>query len=290
MTKILKLAGCALMMSSFCANEVKANCPELSQTELRRLCRWEGFKVFGIKAGSIEKDGVTLTNKLGTCGEGDSVKEFVTKKGSTMYPGILTKDFAEPTNPLKGLCTYTVGHDKIAFNVQLPPKPEEPKPLPEPQPHRKDPRTIGGVDITTSPHLKQVPIERPKIASPAVRQELPQVAATPDHPGRPVPSYLNPTPRPAVRGIPSGAQPAPQQEERKGPPQYAPPQVPSKVPQRQLPPTPTVEGSPIHEEKPTDMRSELEQQLKKRRMQPATDQDPNTPPRRRPPEPPYRGE
>lgn len=124
MKKSLTLASFALLLNGFFASGIHAEaCPELTRDEISTLCRWTIISkvTFGkIKSGTITKDGVTLTNTLKTCGQGDSLKAFLKESKSKTYPAELTKDPKDPNNSLKGLCTYNLGKEKIAFNIQLP--------------------------------------------------------------------------------------------------------------------------------------------------------------------------
>ena len=162
----LKLVSFTLSFFSFCTPNIMGadKCPELNLKELRQLCRWEGFSkvpFVGIKAGFVKKGDVTLRNELHTCGEGDSLKQFFSQKKSTKYKGEFAKSFREPSNPLVGLCTYTLDGEKIGFEIDLPSRPTAVPVSPVPPrptvPYK--PKVVGGVDITMSPKIKDVIIK-----------------------------------------------------------------------------------------------------------------------------------
>jgi hypothetical protein len=185
MNKTIKLLSYAtIFLSGFSTTEIMANCPELTRDEIRTICRWKAINKITlglVAAGGIEKNGVKLNNN-GTCGEKDSLEQFWKHDNQKTYPGKLTKDFAEPNNALKGLCTYDLGHQKIGFAVTLPPKPTSPAPVAEkqnidPNPPKK-PKIVGGVDITSSPQVQNV-IIKPR-TPPQVPPRPRQLPSTPD--------------------------------------------------------------------------------------------------------------
>ena len=155
-----------ILPSGFGIADVMADgkCPDLKQKELRQLCRWEGLSkipLLHIKAGSVVKDGVTLTNTRGTCGEGDEIKEFVTKNKNHLYKGTLTQ---KQSNKLEGICTYKVGGkidekgeqiggDGIAFEVALPAE------ISGPIAEAKKPTTVKGFNYM-NPQGTDVPIKK----------------------------------------------------------------------------------------------------------------------------------
>ena len=239
MRKTLKLVSITFLLSNFCTTNILAEvgCPQLALKELRQLCRWTGLSklpLLKIKAGKVEKDGVTLENKLKTCGEGDSIKQFLSNDSTKVYVGKSSKSFVDPNNPLKGQCVYTLNNEKIAFDVELPPQPKTPQPTmqtkeninpPPPPPRRK---VVGGVDITTSPKVQNV-IVRP---------------TAPVRPTRPAPQS---------QGTPSGSHPVPSHLRKQQSPH-----VGSSIPPSEKPPLPPIMST---EQPNMDMRSELAQRL-----------------------------
>jgi hypothetical protein len=167
-----------------------------------------------IEAKKITIDGATLQNKHDSCREKDSVKQFLTKNTEQTYAGKVSKDFKAPNDHSQVLCIYTIDNEAFGFSAEGVPHPDahakkEDK-VASPV-HRKDPRTFGGVDITTSPKVQQVPFREP--TQPAKKEPVriqPQIAPQrPDQPIRP-----NPLPRPLAN--PSGSTP----------PNYPPPKTP----------------------------------------------------------------
>jgi hypothetical protein len=210
-------------------------CPTLTKPELKQLCRWTGLKkvpFMKIQAGEVTtKEGITLVNKLGTCRELDSIRAFFTTDEHKTYPGVRAKDPSDPTNRLKGLCTYTINTftigkpaEKIGFEVTFPPEPEpEPEVIPS-APTKK--HVIGGVDITFSPKIQEVEIkEKPLRPNPTEQAEL--VPLPPPRPARPTQATQGeeaPSSRPPARTPPPvpSAQSAWENEENEAAPSQLP--------------------------------------------------------------------
>ena len=254
MKKISKSIKYSLMISSFMITATShlqaASCPTLNRDQIRTLCRWDALKnipFLKIEAKKITIDGATLQNKHDSCREKDSVKQFVTKNIEQTYVGKVSKDFKAPNDHSQVLCLYTIDKEVFGFSAEGVPHPDAgaKKENTPPPVHRKDPRTFGGVDITTSPKVQQVPFHEP--TQPTKKEPThihPQTA--PQRPNQPpVPDQHtgpNPLPGKRMRAIPPQESPPPRpthelptQSGGTPPPSYSPPPIPQK---RALPPLP----------------------------------------------------
>ena len=200
-------------------------CPVLNQTELKQLCRWTGLsKIPGlkIKAGQVTIGETTLENKLGSCGESDSVKAFLSNDPSKTYEGVLTKNPTDPNNSSKALCTYKIstlsGKERsIGFEVTFPSEISKIQP-------KTGPKKIQGVDITTSPDTQSVEIKKEKLI------QNPSPTSKP-----PIHSQTVPTDRP----VPPAAMIQAQQPPLGAPPAFPGTNTGSKPPSRKPPAPPT---------------------------------------------------
>jgi hypothetical protein len=244
-------------------SSIDAKCPPIGRDDVRDICRWKGFRIFGVQAGKKEIGKVMLKN-IGECGEEKSITEYFTKNPKTsFYSGKVAKDLKDPS---KIYCIYNIDKHLIKFlatgvgleeGSELPEEPAAPLPPP-----RSKPRTIRGIDITAGPEERDVPLAKPGAS---------QVPPPPPRMGRPVP------PPPAYEESSESESP---------PPAYEPPQPSSSAPQYPPPAPPKA--------KPLDMKSELEERLKKRKAVEygsspveGIENVPPPPPRHRPAEPVY---
>lgn len=178
-------------------------CPVLNKTELKQLCRWKLLsKIPGVKAGQVTVEGTTLVNKLGSCGESDSVKAFFNTDPSKTYEGVATKDPTDVNNPSKALCTYDIetlrGKNRaIAFEVTFAPEVSMIQP-------KKGPKITRGVDITSSPNTQTVEIKKGQDSQKPAPTFTPPVTSPTVSTGRPVP----PAPMMQPKQPPLAASPA----------------------------------------------------------------------------------
>jgi hypothetical protein len=214
MRKFSKSIKYSLMISSFmiaATSHLKAaTCPTLNRDQIRTLCRWDALKnipLLKIEAKKITIDGATLQNKHDSCREKDAVKQFVMKNIEQTYVGKVSKDFKAPNDHSQVLCLYTIDKEVFGFSAEGVPHPDagaKKENTPSPV-HRKDPRTFGGVDITVSPKVQQVPLKEPS-----------------HNPTQTAPQRLNQPPRPN----PLSSHLANQSEDT--PPNYPPPKTPNE--------------------------------------------------------------
>lgn len=253
MRKFSKAIKYSLMISSFMITATShlqaASCPTLNRDQIRTLCRWDALKnipLLKIDAKKITIDGATLQNKHDTCREADSIKQFLTKNATSTYEGKASKDFKNPNDHSQVLCLYHIDNEVYGFSAEGVPHPDAgaKKENTPPPVHRKDPRTFGGVDITVSPKVQQVPLHEP--TQPTKKEPThihPQTA--PQRPNQPPISDPqtgpNPLPGKRMRAIPPQESPPPRparevptQSGGTPPPNYSPPPIPSKAPQRPL--------------------------------------------------------
>jgi len=206
-------------------------CPVLNKTELKQLCRWKALsKIPGLKiqAGQVTVEGTTLINKLGTCGESDSVKAFFSKDPSKTYEGMLAKNPADINNSNKGLCLYKIdslaGNKRdIAFEVTFPSEISIVKPT-------TGPKTVQGVDITSSPEIQSVKIHKENThqnpTPPSTRPVTPQVVSPAGRPVPPTAMKANQPPLAAPSALPETVTEKPGSK----PPTRKPPAAPTPSP------------------------------------------------------------